>query len=113
MHGARRFGRVKLNFYTKRLKPLRRQAQMELMAATERVRRQTEQFFDDFLRFMDDLAEPAIPPTLMPSKAQRPRWQDRRFKRKPAIWPAVKHFKQQRINLGALLYGGDRYGSPR
>lgn len=54
MHGARRFGWVKLNFYAKRLKPLRRQAQMELVAATERVHLQPEQFFDDFLRFMND-----------------------------------------------------------
>jgi len=37
MHGARRFGWVKLDLYAKGLKPLRRQAQMELVAATERV----------------------------------------------------------------------------
>ena len=42
MHCARRFGWVKLNLYAKRLKPLRRQTQMELVAATEWVRLQPE-----------------------------------------------------------------------
>ena len=70
MHDAGRFGGIKLNFYVKRVKPLRRQAQMELVAATERVCRQPEQFFDEFLRLKNDLAEPVIPPTVVPSEAQ-------------------------------------------
>jgi serine/threonine protein kinase len=113
MHGARRFGWVKLDLYAKGLKPLRREAQMELVAATERVRLQPEQFFNDFLRLMNDFAEPVIPLTVMSSEAQRLRRQGRGFERKPGIWPAVKHAEQQRINLAALFYGVDRYGGLR
>ena len=62
---------------------------------------------------MDDLAEPAIPLVVMPGEAQRLWRRGCRLEREPGIRPAAKHLEQDRINLAALIYSGDRYARPR
>jgi hypothetical protein len=103
MHGAGRLGGIKLKRQTKRLKALRRQAKVELVAAPERVHRQLEQLFDEFLRFMDDLGKPAISLMIMRIETRRLRRQRCGLEPEPGIWPAAKHLEQNRINLAALI----------
>src|ERR1022692_4803340 len=62
---------------------------------------------------MDDLAEPAIPLVVMPGEAQRLWRRGCRLEREPGIRPAAKHLEQDRIDLAALIYSGDRYARPR